>query len=105
VRLDAADVVVIVYRLRGTEGNAGRIADFIALVFVRARGCPVYADQEVLIFSQHPRCLAGTGAPVTPALFVQQPPAPARPATDSAGSMMRASSCRTERSPTTAIDP
>jgi len=91
VRLDAADVVVIVDRLRGTDGNAGRIADSLALAFAEGEGvAQAYADGEILTFSQHPRCLAcGTPAPrLTPALFSFNNPAGACPACNGFGAVL-----------------
>jgi excinuclease ABC subunit A len=89
--LDKVDVAVIVDRVRGTESNASRIADAIALGFAEGEGVAhARADAEVLTFSQHPRCLAcGTTAPrLTPALFSFNNPAGACPGCNGFGAVL-----------------
>jgi excinuclease ABC subunit A len=77
--------------VRGDEGNAGRLADSIALAFAEGEGvAQAWADGATLTFSQHPRCLAcGTGAPrLAPALFSFNNPAGACPACNGFGAVL-----------------
>jgi excinuclease ABC subunit A len=91
IRLDRVDVVVIVDRVRATEGNGSRIADGVALAFAEGDGIAhAHADGDTITFSQHPRCLAcGTPAPrLTPALFSFNNPAGACPGCNGFGAVL-----------------
>jgi len=90
-RLDTAEVVVIVDRVRADEAHVGRMADAVALAFTEGEGvAQARADGETLTFSRHPRCLAcGTAAPrLTPALFSFNNPAGACAACNGFGAVL-----------------
>jgi len=90
-RLDQAEIIVIVDRVRATDGSASRIADSIALAFAEGEGiAEARADGERLTFSQHPRCLdCGTSAPrLSPALFSFNNAAGACPACNGFGAVL-----------------
>ena len=91
LRLDEADVAVIVDRLVATPENQTRIADAIATAFVEGEGLAVALhDDAAERFSQHPRCTAcGTASPrLTPALFSFNNPSGACPGCNGFGAVL-----------------
>ena len=91
VRLDEADVLVIVDRLASTADHQTRIADAIATAFAEGEGLAVARDDEgEQRFSQHPRCTAcGTPSPrLAPALFSFNNPSGACPGCNGFGAVL-----------------
>jgi excinuclease ABC subunit A len=90
-RLDQADVVVVVDRVRAEEQARGRLAEAVTLAFGEGEGVArALAGGDTLTFSQHPRCLScGTPAPrLTPALFSFNNPAGACPGCNGFGAVL-----------------
>jgi excinuclease ABC subunit A len=91
VRLDRADVLVVVDRIRVAPGIRARLADSIAVAFGEGEGLArVLASGDALDLSRHPRCLTcGTPAPrLTPALFSFNNPAGACPGCNGFGAVL-----------------
>jgi len=91
LRLDAADVLVVVDRIRVTAPLQARLADSLALAFGEGEGLArVLAGADILEFSRHPRCRrCGTAAPrLTPALFSFNNPAGACPGCNGFGAVL-----------------
>jgi len=91
VRLDQADIRVLVDRVAATPAHRSRIADAIALAFLEGDGsAEAVADNLRLTFSQLPRCSAcgHTAPPLSPALFSFNNPRGACPGCNGFGAVL-----------------
>jgi excinuclease ABC subunit A len=91
LRLDRAEIGVVVDRIKVTAGNRTRLADSLALAFNEGEGvAEVVVGGETHRFSRHPRCVAcGTPAlPLTPSLFSFNNPRGACPACNGFGAVL-----------------
>lgn len=91
VRLDAADVSVIVDRVKTTPAMRGRIADSLALAFTEGDGlAEVVVDEARTVFSQRPRCTScgRPGVSPSPNLFSFNSPRGACPSCNGFGAVL-----------------